>query len=111
MHNTVFTQVEGVVDGSQLHAHQDRLRSDPAFQPDMQELMDCTGLKDARLKTIANTLLEKDSPWEKEARRAIVVSNPLAFGLLRIFQTIMRDVHGEIIIFRDMESAKVWLDL
>ncbi len=107
----VFTQVVGVVDGEQLHAHQDRLRNDPDFQADMRELMDCLELKDAKLKTIVYPHLVRSSPWGGKAKRAIVAPSALGFGLLRIFQTIMSGAHGDIAIFRDLQSAKAWLEL
>lgn len=88
----VFTQVVGVVDGSQLLKHQNRL-------------------KDVKLRSIVNSHLVKCSPWGSSARRAIVVPNPFVFGLLRIFQTLMSGAHGKIAIFYDMKSAKSWLDL
>jgi hypothetical protein len=107
----VFTRVVGVVDGTQLHEHQNRLRDNPCFQPDMRELMDCMGIEDAQLRTIVNSQAVKDSPWGSSARRTIVVSGLFSFGLLRIFQTLMSDAHGDISIFYDIESAKSWLDL
>jgi hypothetical protein len=107
----VFTQVVGVVDSSQLHEHQDRLRDNPCFQPNMHELIDCTGLKHAKLRSIITSRLVKGSPWRSSSRRAIVVHNSLAFGLLKMFQTLMSDAHGEISIFHDIDSAKRWLDL
>ncbi|MDQ6988190.1 MAG: hypothetical protein Q9M25_10340 [Mariprofundaceae bacterium] len=107
----VFTQVVGVVDGEQLHEHQDRLRNDPDFQADMRKLMDCLELKDAKLKTIVYSHLARSSPWGNRSRRAIVAPSALGFGLLRIFHTLMSGAHGEIAIFRDLQSAKTWLDL
>lgn len=107
----VFTRVVGVIDGTQLHEHQNRLRDDPCFQPDMRELIDCMEIEDAQLRTIVNSQTVKDSPWGSNARRAIVVPDLFSFGLLRIFQTLMSDAHGEISIFHDIESAKSMLDL
>jgi hypothetical protein len=107
----VFTQVVGVVDGPQLHTHQNRLRDDPCFQPEMRELMDCMGIKDAKLRTIVNSQLVRCSPWGKSARRAIIVPSPFAFCLLKIFQTMMSDAHGEISIFYDVDSAKSWIGI
>jgi len=110
MQQLVHTQVRGVLDGEQLHAHQDKLRSDLHFHPDMRELMDCLEVEDVKLRTIINSRLVKCSPWGLNARRAIVVSSPLGFGLLSIFQSWMSGEHGEILVFRDMESAQEWLD-
>jgi len=107
----VYTQVVGVIDGPQLYEHQVRLGSDPDFHSEMRELMDCIDFKNAKLTTILNSYLVKSSPWKSSARRAIVVSGSLAFGFLSVFQKLMSNAHGDISIFRDMESAKEWLDL
>ena len=107
----VFTQVVGVVDGLELHQHQNRLRDDPCFQPEMRELMDCMGIKDAKLRSIIYSQLVRCSPWGSSARRAIIVPSPFAFCLLKIFQTIMSDAHGDISIFYDINSAKIWLGI
>jgi len=109
--NIVFTQVDGVVDGIQLRSHQDRLADDSDFSPDMHELMDCSGVTDVKMKTINKSQIAKTSPWGSRAKRAIVVPNLLIFGLLRIFQTIMSDAHGELSIFHDSNSATTWLGI
>ena len=106
----VHTQVKAVVDGQQLHAHQNKLRADLHFQPDMRELMDCLAVKNVKLRTFVHSHLTKCSPWGAGARRAIVVSSPLGFGLLSIFQGWMSGEHGDISIFCDMASAQTWLD-
>jgi len=107
----VFTNVVGVIDGAQLYEHQNKLRNDSDFHPNMRELMDCLEVMDAELRSISYSVLRKKSPWGSNSKRAIVVSNVYAFGLLRIFQSIMSDDHGVISMFRDIDSAKNWLDL
>jgi len=109
--NVVFTQVDGVVDGIQLREHQERLRDDSDFKADMYELMDCSEIINVKMKTINNSQLTKSSPWKSDAKRAIVVPNLLIFGLLRIFQTMMSDEHGNISIFYDSANATAWLGI
>jgi len=109
--NIVFTEVNDVVNGIQLRDHQDRLADDADFKPNMYELMDCSAVTDVKMKTISKSQLAKTSPWRSGAKRAIVVSNLLIFGLLRIFQTIMSDAHGKISIFYDSNSAITWLGI
>ena len=106
----VFTSVCDVVDGPQLYAHQDRLRVDPGFEPDMCELMDCMNLQDVKLSTVNHLKLVKDSPWGVRAKRAILVPNPLVFGIIRFFQVFMSPSHGKISIFHNPESARNWLE-
>ncbi len=107
----VFTHVDAVVDGKNLREHQDRLRHDPLFEPNMYELMDCDEIESVNVKSIHKSKLTERSPWGSGARRAIVVPSPLIFGFLRIFQTFMNGAHGEISIFYSRDSAITWLGI
>ena len=107
----VLTNVEGVVDGSQIISHQSRLRTDPNFKPNMNELMNCMALEDIKLTTIKLSDFVADSPWGTMAKRAVVVPNPRVFGLLRFFQALMSNEHGEIFIFNNVQSAREWLGI
>jgi len=109
--NVVYTTVTGILDGHQIHEHQKKLEQEPLFNPNMYELIDCTNLTDAKLRTIVYTQASINSPWAMHAKRAIVVSNKLGFGLLRIFQSIMSDRHGEISIYDNIDDARQWLGL
>ena len=106
---TVFTTVFDVVDSSQIEAHQHQLKNDPAFQPDMFELMDCMQLTDVLLNTIVITRSVKQSPWANNAKRAIIVPNPRIYEYLKLFQTFMSSKHGDISIFNDQQSANEWI--
>jgi len=107
----VFTRVDSVVDGKALREHQDRLRKDPFFEPNMYELMDCNKIESVNLNSIHKSKLTERSPWGSDAKRAIVVPNPLIFGFLRIFQTFMNGTHGEVSIFYGKDSAITWLGI
>ncbi len=106
---TVITKVMDVVDASQIEQHQHKLGSDPGFQPDMFELMDCMELTDVKLNTIVITSCVKKSPWANGARRAIVVPNPRIYEFLRLFQAFMSSQHGDISIFHNHQSANEWI--
>ncbi|MDQ6956395.1 MAG: hypothetical protein Q9M21_04290 [Mariprofundaceae bacterium] len=107
----VFTHVDSVVDGKNILEHQDRLRNDPSFEPNMYELMDCHEIESVNLNSIHKSKLTERSPWGSDAKRAIVVPSALIFGFLRIFQTFMNGTHGEISIFYSKDSAITWLGI
>ena len=54
-----------------------------------------------------------DSPFVPEARRAVVVSTDVAFGLARMFGTYRETISSkdQIRIFRDIRDAEQWLGL
>ena len=44
-----------------------------------------------------------------EGRTAILVAYDLHFGLARMYEMLSSDVPVEIVVFRDLEAATVWL--
>ncbi|MFQ5345791.1 MAG: hypothetical protein ACE5DZ_07520 [Mariprofundus sp.] len=52
-----------------------------------------------------------DEPWGIQSRRAVIVSNPLIFGLSRTFILLSQSMHGNISIFRDKNKAASYLNL
>ncbi|MDX8387787.1 MAG: hypothetical protein R8M46_04530 [Ghiorsea sp.] len=105
----VFTSVVGSLEGHDLYEHQDTLKADPQFDPQMNEIMNCLGLNSVKLSTVVHTHLVSASPWGSDAKRAIIVSNPLNYNLLHIFKVFMQGKHGSISIFHDIKSAESWL--
>jgi len=51
------------------------------------------------------------SPFGKGSRRALLVSNDVAFGLTRMYQILMEQSPDEVAIFRDFDVALKWLGL
>jgi len=108
----VYTRLIGRVVISDFVEHQRRLAEDVNFNGNSCELIDTTdgsigeGLGFRSFSQIADT-----SPWQPHARRAIVVSSNLTYGLANVFSMIMSKEHGEIALFKDIEAACAWLGI
>lgn len=109
--NTVFLRAWGHISSQEVQEHYRRLREDPEFQPDHNGLLDLTGVTstDYHFRQMKKTL--PDEPWGIQSRRAVIVSNPLIFGLTRTFILLSQSMHGNISIFRDKNKAASYLNL
>ncbi len=47
--------------------------------------------------------------WGAGSRRALVVSNALAYGMGMMFKTLSGPDHGEFRVFRNLDDALDWL--
>jgi hypothetical protein len=107
----VFSSGSGTLTGDEMRGHQARLKSDPEFEPDMDQLMDFTGVEHVTISPQELPQLAYDNPFREGSHRAIVVQQPLQYGLVRMFQ-VMTESHGaEIRIFHELAEAKRWLGL
>jgi len=108
----VLSTASGVVCDSDLLAHQQRLRSDPAFRPWFRQLFD---FSDATVNEVSGRCIRQlaSAPaLGKGSKRALVVREPSAFGLARMFQTLRDDEPEEATaIFHDVATARAWLGL
>ena len=108
----VYTRLIGRVVISDFVEHQRRLADDDNFNGNGCELIDTTdgsvgeGLGFRSFSQISDT-----SPWLPDARRAIVVSSNLTYGLANVFSMIMGREHGEIAVFKDIDAASAWLGI
>ena len=94
----------------------DALTSRPDFDPCFDRLVDFRSLKSdffspagaerfvARARGVAQTFLAC-------GKSAIVVSTDAVFGTVRVIQTLLARYPRQVRIFRDMESARQWLDV
>ena len=107
----VFTQMTGVVTPADIEAEMQAVKSDPNFDPSFNHLIDGFDSKPAPdFPTDKIRELGSHTIFDKNVRRALVVSGDLAFGLARMFGTY-REIHGELNlqVFRSREAALHWL--
>jgi len=107
----VFTQITGVVTPADIQAEREAVKADPNFDPSFNHLVDAFDSKPAPdFPTEKIRELGSSTIFNKNVRRAIVVSGDLAFGLARMFATY-REIHGEanLQVFRSREAALNWL--
>jgi hypothetical protein len=93
--------------------HQDQLRTDAAFDPNFDQLVDATAVTgvDASVDEVKKAASRRI--FSSTARRAFVATNPDVFGVGRLFGTHlgMGRVPQQVGVFYDIPSALKWLGL
>jgi hypothetical protein len=102
----VLTSGTDVLTTEDILMHMDQLTSDPDFSPDFFQLVDFTQVTSVRITSKEIRHLAERNIFSPNARRAVVVSNDLQFGLTRMFE-IHRNLNGEngIHVFRTLAEA------
>ena len=104
----VYNRGWGVFTDDDLAAGRAAMSADPTFHPEFDQLYDFTEVTDLRVSSRTLRELAATSPFATTARRAVVVSSEAAFGLARMY-AIMAMREDLIQVFRDRESAMLWL--
>ena len=90
-------------------AHQEALRADPDFEPNMRQLSDAR-LATSPISAKGVRSLAKQSPFGRGSRQAILVASDLIYGVSRMYEAHTCDT-GTILVFRDADAALTWLGL
>jgi len=107
----VITSLSDVVTSAEAFAHQNQLIGDPAFSPDLRQLIDCSQLVKFGMDSTELRAVAKKNFFSPKARRALLVNSAHAFGVGRMLITF-RDLAGAqeaMQIFRKREDAMNWL--
>ena len=105
---------EGLLTDSEMIDCVDALRHDPALRPEMNTLSDMRRIEVGFTSAGVEKMVEVMRATEDRrgaAKAAIVVSEDVAFGMARMFESIadFSGVHPEFRVFRDIQSAVDWL--
>ena len=104
-----YSRAWGILTDQDLAGNRAALFADPAFELDMPQLYDFSGITEIRVTPAAIRHLAPTSPFGQTARRALVVPTEEAFGMARMYAILTG--HEELIqVFRDRESAIRWLE-
>jgi hypothetical protein len=106
----VFSTGTGAVTVQEILAYQQRLRQDPAFSADFNQLFDYRTVSAEQLRTTDIQGLAETDVFSPGSRRAFVVSEDVTFGLARMFE-MFRDSNERIVVFRNINEARRWLGL
>jgi len=105
----VFTRLVGPVSAAEVDEHNRNLAKDPQFNPRFRQLVDVTEL--TRLHDAGEVRKSaEEHVFSPGVRRALVASSEAAFGMSRMFAIQSESAGQKIGVFRDMETAKAWLD-
>jgi hypothetical protein len=106
----VLSSASGILTSSDALSHQQRLASDPDFDPSFSQIADFTQVSQIRLSPDDIRQLAQRSIFSPHSRRAIIVPNDLAYGFARMFE-MLREDQGDVgtRVFRTLEEALNWV--
>jgi hypothetical protein len=110
----VVSTAWGRVTFAEARAHQERLRHDPDFHPEFNQLLDATAVTALDISSEEAQTIGRNSPhFSAMSRRAWVAANPFLFGIGRMIG-VYREIAGgteQFRVFNDREQALKWLGL
>ena len=111
-HRVVFSRSTGVFTYAEFLEHMARMRADPRFRPDYDQLVDCRATTAFELTGDQIAALAARTIFSVQARRGFVVSSSLQYGLSHMLASHL-ELRGEtgVRIFHDLPSALAWLNL
>jgi hypothetical protein len=98
-----------VVTDRELLAHLRTLTSDPRFARDFRQLVDLRDVTDIQITVSTIREMVRLNPFGAGARRAVVITSDVVFGMARMYQIMSDDSPDELQIFRKIEDALRWL--
>ncbi len=105
----VYSRAWGVLVDADLRQTQRGVREAPGFEPDFRQLYDFSEVTEVRVTSEGVQDMARHSPFVRNARRAIVVTSDVAFGMVRTFQIVGNRETPQFRIFRDRRLALEWL--
>jgi hypothetical protein len=107
----VISRLSDPVTEDDVNDHNQRLRTDPAFDPSYRQLVDMTALTKIIVSTSMVNQTSIDHFFNPGTLRAFVASTDAIFGMARKFALQSEGVGQTIHVFRDMRKAEEWLEI
>ncbi len=98
-----------LVTDRELLAHVRTLTSDPRFARDFRQLADLRDVTDVQITVSTIREMVRLNPFGAGARRAVVITSDVVFGMARMYQILSDDSPHELQIFRKIDDALRWL--
>jgi hypothetical protein len=112
-HDLVRTHFSGVLTLVDVEANRQRMIKDPAFRPDLWQLIDLRAVTTLALTAAEIRDLTTTSDFAPASRRAMVLpaNRSVVFGMVRMFQTYreVRSGREQVRMFDSLEEAMAWL--
>ncbi len=106
----VVNRVSGALMGAELLNVQQRIRQHPNFLPDFTQLFDLSRATEVHVTAEDVRSIAAATPFCPTARRALVVSGPLQFGLARMFSSYIEANGGAARVCTTLDDALEWLN-
>jgi hypothetical protein len=105
----VVVRAWGVLSTDEVLAVIGALYQDPQFRSDFRELVDARKVTVLHVSPAGIREIATSNPYSSAARRAIVVSSEVAFGMARMYEMMRDPSPDEVQVFREYASALEWL--
>jgi hypothetical protein len=105
----VTTRLWGPVTDDEVYEHNEKLRSDPEFDPSYRQIADMTGVTEIAVSTSMINETAQDQFFTPGTPRAFIASDDGVFGMARMYSLRAEGLGQTIQVFRDTGSAKEWL--
>lgn len=105
----VVAKLEGVVTVEELVALQEELRANRSFVPTFKVLTDASAVSEVRLDSAKIRRVADNSPFTTGARRALVATPGVVYGLARMFEMMTAKTGVPTQVFLDRNEAFAWL--
>ncbi|RPH78816.1 MAG: hypothetical protein EHM80_09390 [Nitrospiraceae bacterium] len=95
----------------ELLAHVRALIADPRFARNFHQPIDLRDVTNVQFTAASIREAVRLNPFGAGARRAVVVTNDVVFGMARMYQILADESPDEVQIFRKMDYGLQWLGI
>ena len=107
----VISRLWGAVTDNEVYEHNEKLRTDPRFDPTYRQLTDLTGVSEIAVSTSMINETSLDQFFAPGTRRAMVATDDGVFGMARRYALRAEGLGQTIEVFRDDKPARDWLGI
>ena|SRR3954470_8142071 len=107
----VITRGWGELTTRELVEVMSQILLDPRFDPSYRSLGDLRDVTSIAVDTMATAQTAASPLFADGARRAIVATSDVAYGMARMFAAYSERAGHEVCVFREMAPAEAWLGL
>jgi hypothetical protein len=105
----VLSRGWGVLTDEDLIDHYERLRADPDLDPTYAQLIDLREVERFATAGVTIELVARLRVFAPGARRAVIASEDVAYGMARMFASFAESQDQQIEVFRDARAAVDWV--
>lgn len=106
----VISTFSGTVDSADLYRNFEEMPRDPRFHPDMDHLVDFSGVTRIEVPTETIRDIAEYRVFSNDCRRIVVASGDLAYGLCRMYEGYRDFPESRFFLFRTLPEALEWLE-
>jgi hypothetical protein len=105
----IIVRAGGVLTERDVNRTRERLRQDPGFDPEFDQLFDARDVEDVALSKAGMARLADTSILAPAVRRAFVAATTLQYGMARMFTAVSEQRQHVTQVFRRLDEAEAWL--